>query len=105
MRTCLESSPIILRGSKCRTVTECGWSGKKNGELLALADPIFDVLLTLDKNIPYQQNLESVRIAVVILRAYSNRIPDLLPLMPDCLAALTAIQPGQVLRIGSTPAR
>ena len=45
-----------LMGHMCRTVVECGWSGKKNGEWLGLADPQFDVLLTLDKNLPYQQN-------------------------------------------------
>jgi hypothetical protein len=63
-----------LVGHECRTVVECGWAGKKNGELLALADPLFDVLLTLDKNLPYQQNLNTKRIAVLIVRARSNRI-------------------------------
>ena len=38
-----------LVGHECRTVVACGWSGMKNGDLLALADPQFDVLLTLDK--------------------------------------------------------
>jgi uncharacterized protein DUF433 len=76
-----------LEGHDCRTVVECGWSGKKNGELLVLADPLFDVLLTLDKNLPYQQDLNSVRIAVQIVRAHSNRIQDLLPLLPECRAA------------------
>lgn len=56
------SLAAYLEDHDCRTVVECGWSGKKNGELLALADPLFDVLLTLDKNLPYQQNLGSVRI-------------------------------------------
>ena len=94
-----------LEGHECRTVVECGWSGKKNGELLALADPLFDVLLTLDKNLPYQQNLDSVRITLLILHAYSNRIPDLLPLLPECLAALGTIRPRQVVRIGIVPSR
>lgn len=94
-----------LDGHECRTVVECGWSGKKNGELLALADPLFDVLLTLDKSLPYQQNLDSVRIAVLILYAYSNRVPDLLPVIPECLAALRSIQPRQVLRVGSKLSR
>ena len=92
-----------LIGCTCRTVVECGWSGKKNGELLALADPEFDVLLTLDKNLPYQQNLDTKRIAVVIVRARSNRIQDLLPVIPECLAALESIQPRQVIRAGSLP--
>jgi len=74
--------------------------GKKNGELLALADPLFDVLLTLDKNLPYQQSLQSGRIAVLIVRVRSNRIQDL-PVIPECLAALESIQPQQVARVGA----
>src|SRR5579863_5619949 len=89
----------------CRTVVECGWSGRKNGELLLLADPRFDVLLTLDKNLPYQQNLDTKRIALLIVRARSNRIQDLLPIVPECLAALAIIAPRQVVRVGSLPSR
>ena len=94
-----------LPGHQCRSVAESGWSGKKNGELLALADPIFDVLLTLDKNLPYQQSLESGRIAVLIIRARSNRIQDLLPVIPECLSALERIQPQPVVRVGASPLR
>ena len=94
-----------LQGHACRTVVECGWSGKKNGELLALADPLFDVLLTLDKNLPYQQDLSSGRIALLIVRARSNRIQDLLPLIPECLAALDSIQPRQVVPVGTLSSR
>ncbi|MBL8231362.1 MAG: DUF5615 family PIN-like protein [Bryobacterales bacterium] len=94
-----------LNGHECRTVVECGWPGKKNGELLALADPLFDVLLTLDKNLPYQQNLDSVRLAVLVIHAYSNRLADLLPLVPDCLEALAVIQPRQVVRVGLATSR
>jgi hypothetical protein len=56
MRTSRASLPGHLKGHECRTVTECGWAGKTNGELLSLAGSLFDVLLTLDKNIPYQQD-------------------------------------------------
>src|SRR5437016_9575845 len=84
-----------LIGHECRTVSECGWAGKKNGELLSLAESEFDVLLTLDKSIPYQRDLKSARIAIVIVRARSNRIQDLLPVIPDCLAALQCVQPGR----------
>ena len=94
-----------LSGHECRTVVECGWSGKKNGDLLAEADPLFDLLLTLDKNLPYQQNLTTKRIAVLIVRARSNRIQDLLPVIPECLTALERIQPRQVVRIGTLPPR
>ncbi|MBL8240635.1 MAG: hypothetical protein JNM66_24665 [Bryobacterales bacterium] len=75
------------------------------GHELAVADPLFDVLLTLDKNLPYQQNLDSVRFAVLIMHAYSNRLANLLPLLPACLEALETIQPRQVIRIGSNPSR
>ncbi len=94
-----------LIGHQCRTVPECGWSGKKNGDLLAEADLLFDVLLTLDKTLPYQQNLATKRIGVLILRARSNRIQDLLPVIQDCLSALEVIQPRQVVRVGSLPPR
>ncbi len=89
----------------CRTVVECAWAGKKNGELSGLADPDFDVLLTLDKNLPCQQNLDTTRIAVLIIRARSNRIQDLLPVIPECLAEIERIQPGQVVRVGSLSPR
>lgn len=54
---------------ECLTVQEAGWSGKENGELLALAESEFDVLVSIDQNIRYQQNLTGRRIAIVILRA------------------------------------
>ena len=73
--------------------------------MLGLADPQFDVLLTLDKNLPYQQNLDTRRIAVLIVRARSNRIQDLLPVIPECLAALERIQPREVVRVGSLSPR
>jgi predicted nuclease of predicted toxin-antitoxin system len=99
------SLAAYLHGHECRTVAECGWSGKKNGQLLELADPLFDVLLTLDKNMPHQQDLGAVRIALLIVRARSNRIQDLLPLVPECLAAMTSIQPRQVVLVGGLPPR
>ncbi len=52
-----------------RTVVACGWSGKKNGDSFGLADPQFDVLLTRNKNLPYQQSLDTTQIAVRIVRA------------------------------------
>jgi predicted nuclease of predicted toxin-antitoxin system len=94
-----------LEGHECRTVVECDWSGKKNGELLTLADPQFDVLLTLDKTLPFQQDLGALHIAVLILRARSNRIQDLLLVIPECLAALANIRPGQVVRVGTLDCR
>jgi predicted nuclease of predicted toxin-antitoxin system len=94
-----------LSGHESRTVAECGWAGKKNGELLAMAETEFDVLLTLDKNLPFQQDLRSGRLAILIVRAVSNRVQDILPIVPECLAALERIRPGQVVRVGKPPNR
>jgi len=66
----------------------------KNGELLLLAEGRWDVLLTSDRNIKYQQNMTGRSVSILILRAKSNRMKDLLPLMPACAEALLHIQPG-----------
>jgi predicted nuclease of predicted toxin-antitoxin system len=86
---------------ECRTVQEMGWSGKKNGELLSLAEIEFEVLVTIDQGMEYQQSLAHRKIAVLVLRAPSNQIEDLAPLVPAALAALRGAQPGQVVRAGS----
>src|SRR3712207_1585290 len=83
-----------LVGHDVRTIREMGWAGKKNGELLALmAADGFEVLLTVDQNLRYQQNPTAVGVAVVVLVAATNRLPDLLPLVPSALAALAVIKP------------
>ena len=79
------------------------WGGEAKRILLSLADPQFDLLLTLDKNLSYQQNLDTKRTAVLIVRARSNRIQDLLPVIPECLAALERIQWQPVVRVDSFP--
>ena len=72
-----------LAGHDVRTVQEMGWTGKKNGELLALmAGAGFDVLLTVDQNLRHQQNLAAAGVAVVVMVAPSNRLMDLVPLVP-----------------------
>ena|ERR1035438_4469293 len=78
-----------LAGHDCSTVPEVGLAGKKNGELLSLAEQNgFDVFLTLDKGLQYQQNLAHRNIAIIIIRAASNRISDLLPHAGACLAQI-----------------
>ena len=80
---------------------EAGLAGKKNGDLLSMAqDRGFEVFLTLDKDIQYQQNLAERSIAIVIVRARSNRMIDLLPHADACLAEIRSIQPGQIILIG-----
>jgi hypothetical protein len=85
----------------CQTVPEAGFAGKSNGELLRLAEQGgFDVFVTLDKGIEYEQNLGQRKIAVVILLSRSNRLADLLPLVPSCAAALLSTLPGRIFKVG-----
>jgi len=77
-----------------------GWSGQKNGALLALAESEFDVLITIDQSIEHQQQLARRHIALLILKALSNQIEDLEPILPDVQAALLQIRPGSVIRVG-----
>ena len=92
---------VAAMGHECQTVRKAGLGSKKNGELLALAEGQWDVLLTSDRNIKYQQNLAGRAVSILILRAKSNRLKDLLPLMPACAEALLSIQPGRVIEVGS----
>lgn len=76
------------------TVRECGWGSKKNGDLLQSADREFDILLTSDKGIPHQQNISQYDLAVVVLRAKSNRYEDLSKLMDEANEAFRNVRPG-----------
>jgi predicted nuclease of predicted toxin-antitoxin system len=75
------------------TVVQAGWAGIKNGKLLALAATNFDAFITVDKNLPYQQNALALPIAVIVLDAPSNELPYLLSLMPQLDAALAQLKP------------
>src|SRR5438046_8649552 len=94
---------LTAHGHDCLTVQDAGWSGKENGELLALAESEFDVLVTLDTNLNYQQNLAGRKLAIVILFARSNRLADLTPLFTPCADALATVHPGTVIRVAATP--
>ena len=83
-----------------RTVPEAGWQGLKNGELLALAAGHFDVFVTIDAGIAYQQNMATIALGVIALKARSNRIQDLRPLMPRLREALVTVGPGRWERVG-----
>lgn len=90
-----------LPDHQCQTVPEAGLAGNKNGVLLSLAeDPGFDLFLTMDKGLQYQQNLTGRNIAILIMRARSNRLADLLPHLTTCRSIMGSIQPGQVIRVG-----
>ena len=65
-----------------KTVSQMGWSGVKNGHLLTLAEKEFDAFVTVDRNLSFQQNLSQYNIAVLVLKAQTNRLRDLQPLIP-----------------------
>ena len=89
-----------LPGHDIKTVEEAGWAGVKNGELLRLAARDFDVLLTVDRNLEYQQNFSGLTLAVVVVDAPSNDIAVLRPLMPAVREALAKARPGTVIHVG-----
>lgn len=81
------------------TVTEMGWSGTKNGELMKVASGQFDVFVTADQNLQYQQNLAYADIGVIVLVAINNRIDVLGALMPKVNNAINSILVGEVIEI------
>ena len=83
-----------------RTVADQGWLGISNGELLALAAAEFEVFVTVDRNLPFQQYLPNFDIAVVLLRAKTNRIDDLVALLPELETAIPNAKSGVVTVIG-----
>jgi hypothetical protein len=88
-------------GIECQTVPELGLAGKKNGELLSLAELAgFQAFLTVDRGIEYEQNLQYRTIGVVVIHAKSSRLEDLLGHAPEILKVLGSIQPGQLVKVG-----
>lgn len=83
-----------LSGHVVESVPLLGWAGLKNGALLAKAEKRFEALLTMDSNMVHQQNLARFHIAIIVLKARSNRLEDTLPLMPKVLDALRSVKPG-----------
>lgn len=90
-----------LVGHSVAMVVEAGFGGLKNGALLQAASLDYDVLVTVDRNLPFQQNISTLPIAVLVLQADGITYLDLKPLVPEILAALAAILPGELLRIES----
>lgn len=90
-----------LPGHEVQTVPQAGWAGIRNGELLARAASRYEVFLTVDRNLSFQQHLPGFDIAVVVLRSHSNRLQDLLPLIPSIRHALNHAKRGEVTWIGT----
>jgi predicted nuclease of predicted toxin-antitoxin system len=91
----------FLSGHQVKSVPRIGWAGLKNGKLLAKAQEEFDVLITMDGSMASQQNLAEIRLAIIALRARSNRLQDTSPLMPKVLASLPTLKPGRVLKVAA----
>jgi len=90
-----------LSGHEVMTVPEVGWAGKDNGELLQLASLEFDVFVTADQGLQYQQDLSGYDIAVVTLVARTNRLEDLKPIVPRLLEVLPALKAGEVVSLAA----
>jgi predicted nuclease of predicted toxin-antitoxin system len=90
-----------LGGREVVTVQGLGWAGVKNGELLRRAAGKVDAFLTMDRNLEDEHNLHALSFGVVVIRARSNRVQDLRPLMGPVTAALARIGPGKVERVGA----
>jgi predicted nuclease of predicted toxin-antitoxin system len=87
----------LLTGHAFSTAQQKGWDGFTNGKLLALAEPEFDLFLTSDRNLQYQQNLQGRKIAILLLS--TNHWPTLKKQVPLVQAAVDKIQPGEFLRV------
>ena len=95
-----------LVGHDVRTAPEMGWASKRNGELLrAAVAEAFDAFVTIDRKLPHQQNLSTFSIAVVLLEANSNTLPDLSPLIPEVLEVLPNAPKGHATVVSSRDAK
>ena len=91
-----------LKEHSVATVTECGWSGKKNGDLLRLAEKKFQAFITIDQNLNYQQNISKFKIAIVLLIAKDNDLATLKPLLPQVRQILNSnsVEAERIFKIG-----
>jgi hypothetical protein len=89
-----------LLGHDAWTVPEMGWASKRNGELLTLAEGQFDVFLTVDRNLSFQNEVHRFALAVIVLYAPSNKLGALRPLVPELLSTLSTVAPGKVFPVG-----
>jgi hypothetical protein len=86
-----------LVGYDVKTVPQMGWAGVKNGQLLSFAEAEFDIFITVDRNLSFQQNLPQFNIGIIVLHSISNRLADLKPLAPKILTTLAMVTKGEVI--------
>ena len=89
-----------LAGHTVESVIKLGWADLLDGEPLPLVEGRFDALLTVDTSIPFQQNLSKYSFGVIVMRARSNRLHDLILLAPEVLTALQSLAPGTAVVVG-----
>ena len=92
---------LALPAHTVKTAVEMGWGGVKNGSLLALAAAEFEAFITVDRNLPYQQNVATLPLTVIVLVARSNELQALLLLVPRLEEALATLQPRSLVQIGA----
>src|SRR5215472_9409171 len=92
---------VELRGHMVDTVVSRGWAGIKNGELLDRMRGQYDVLVTMDRGIEFQQQIGALPFGIVVVRARSNRMQDLRPIVSSIISAIDAVKPGLVQRVGA----
>ena len=93
-------APLII-GHDVSTVRAEGWTGVKNGRLLALAATMFEVFITADRNLEFQQNLAKLPISVIVLVARKNRVQDIEPLLPELIRLLNHLPPKALRQVGA----
>ncbi len=89
-----------MHGHEVKTVQDMGWSELSNGELLSRIESHFEMFITVDQNITFQQNLTGLKFGVIVIATKSNRYDDITPLVCDLAASLKNIQPGQIKTVG-----
>jgi hypothetical protein len=89
-----------VAGHETKTVHDVGWAGVSNGKLLARAELEFDVFVTIDRNLLFQQHVPKFQLAIVLIHSVSNRLEDLLKLLPAILDAIPKATKGNVLHVG-----
>ena len=100
-----ENLPVDLTAEladhEVATITGLGWRGIKNSELLHRAQERFEVLVTMDRNLEFQQNIAGLELSIILVLARSNRMVHLRPIVPAILEAIEAVQPGELRRVGA----
>lgn len=91
----------LISGHEVTTVRAAGWSSIKNGRLLALAAARYDVFVTADRNLEYQQNIATLPIAVVVLFVRRTRVQAIVPVIPELLTLLNHLPPKVLRKVGA----